>query len=66
MAKIGDTIRIVALAPNADGSHDPAEARYLGKEGVVTDIDSKGNIGGTWGGIWLLAGIDSYEIVKEG
>lgn len=63
--RVGDTIRILSLAPNADGSHDPADKHYVGKEGVVQSIDDMGNIHGTWGGISLLHGVDSYAIIKR-
>lgn len=63
--RVGDTICILSLAPNADGNHDPAEKHYVGKEGVVQSIDDKGNIHGTWGGISLLHGLDSYAIIKR-
>lgn len=65
MVKIGDTIRIISLAPNADGTPDPSESRYVGKTGKVTMLDSQGNLIGTWGGISLLAGLDKYEIVEN-
>lgn len=63
--RVGDTIRILSLAPNADGTHDPAEGIYVGKEGVVQSIDDAGNIHWTWGGISLLHGKDSYAIIKR-
>lgn len=63
--RVGDTIRILSLAPNADGTHDPADKHYVGKEGVVQSIDDMGNIHGTWGGISLLHGVDSYAIIKR-
>ena len=63
--KVGDKIKIVALVPNrADGKPDPAEKKYTGKIGIVTDIDDKGHIAGTWGGIRLLPE-DLYKIVKK-
>lgn len=61
-AKIGDTIRIIALAP-FNGKHDPAESNYVGKTGVITFIDGTGMLHGTWGGIGILPQ-DSFEIVK--
>ena len=64
MAKVGDTIRILALAPNEDGTHDPTEQIYVGKTGKVTAIHDDGSISGTWGGINLLS-VDFYEIVSE-
>lgn len=64
MAKIGDTIRILELAKNQDGTSDPSESRYIGKEGVVNYVDDTGTIWGTWGGIGLLPE-DRYEIVRE-
>ena len=64
-AKVGDTIRIVGLAPDSDGKPDPSEQRYIGKEGVVEYIDSRDILHGTWGGIGLLV-VDSYKIIKKG
>jgi len=61
---IGDKIKIVGLVPNRDGKLDPAEKRYIGKVGIVTHIDSKGSIAGTWGGIRLLPE-DLFKIIKR-
>lgn len=57
MVKVGDFIRIVAM----DG-----EPHYTGKEGMVTHIDSLGQIHGTWGGCAVIPNVDSFEIVKRG
>lgn len=40
--KIGDKIKILGLAPDSDGSPDPAAADYVGREGVVEYIDDAG------------------------
>lgn len=57
MAKVGDWVRIIYM----DG-----EPRYTGKEGVITHIDSMGQLHGTWGGCALIPDVDEYEVVSEG
>ena len=56
--RVGDTIRILSLRPEAD-------SKYVGKEGIVKSVDNTGTIQGTWGGISLLHGLDSYAIIKR-
>ena len=56
MAKVGDWIRIIYM----DG-----EPQYAGKEGVISHIDSMGQLHGTWGGCALIPDADKYEIVTE-
>lgn len=41
MVKVGDRIRILGFAPDADGTLPPSEQALVGKEGVVTGIDGK-------------------------
>lgn len=52
MVKVGDKLRVISMN---------GEPQYAGKEGVVTHIDDKGQIHGTWGGCALIPGEDSYE-----
>ncbi len=56
MVEIGDTIRIDYM----DG-----EPRYTGRIGVVTTIDSVGQIHGTFGGCAIIPEKDSYTIIKK-
>ena len=54
MVKVGDTIRIIDMS---------GEPHYSGRVGVVTHIDSMGQLHGTWGGLAVIPGEDVY--VKE-
>lgn len=56
MIGIGSKIRIVDMTD---------EPLYNGREGTVTVIDSIGQIHGTWGGLALIPGIDSFHEIKE-
>lgn len=62
--KIGDKIKILGLAPDSNGSPDPAAADYVGREGVVEYIDDAGQVHGTWGGVSLLPWCDEFEILE--
>lgn len=53
--KVGDKIRIIHLAGE--------DNRYDGKEGVITHIDSIGQLHGTWGGLAVIPTEDEFEIV---
>lgn len=55
MAKIGDVVKII---------HMDGEPQYTGKTGIVTHIDSIGQLHGTWGGCAIIPSIDEYEIVE--
>lgn len=55
MVKVGDTIRIIYMS---------GEPQYTGREGVVRRIDDMGQIHGTWGGLAVIEGEDSYEVIK--
>ena len=63
-AKVGDMVRITAIAPNADGTHDTQAERLIGKVGRVEHVDSIGAIHGTWGGLSLLPQ-DGYEVESQ-
>ena len=56
MLKIGDNIRI---------THMTDEPRYTGREGTITHIDDMGQLHGTWGGLAVIPGEDSFEIIQN-
>lgn len=56
MAKVGDYIRI---------EHMDGEPEYTGREGTITKIDDAGQLHGTWGGLAVIPGADSFTIVVE-
>lgn len=58
MAKVGDTIRILRL-------DDPYDKSYNGREGVIKHIDSMGQLHGTWGGLAVIPGEDSFIVIKS-
>ncbi len=53
--KIGDTIHIISMK---------GEPSYKGREGVVTYVDSIGQIHGTWGGCAIIPSEDVYQVKK--
>lgn len=53
---IGKQIRIIYMQ---------GEPNYTGKEGIVEHIDALGQLHGTWGGLAIIPGEDSYEIIGE-
>lgn len=55
MIKIGDTIRI-------DYMKD--EPHYTGRTGIVRSIDDLGQIFGSWGGLAIVPGVDSYTVLE--
>ena len=57
MAKIGDKIRIIHLSGE--------DNRYDGKEGIIEHIDSMGQLHGTWGGLAIILGEDSFIVLNE-
>ena len=57
MARIGDTIRINHL--------EGEDNRYDGKEGIITSIDDRGQLHGTWGGLAVIPEEDDYTIIKR-
>lgn len=56
MIKIGDKIRIIEMA---------GEPQYTDKVGVVTHIDSIGQIHGTWGGCAIIPQVDEFEVLER-
>ena len=57
MAEVGDTIRIIYMS---------GEPQYSGKEGVIRTIDSMGQLHGSWGGLAVIPGEDSFEVIAKG
>lgn len=41
------------------------EPQYTGRKGIVTHIDSIGQLHGTWGGLAIIPGKDSFRVVVE-
>ena len=56
MVEIGDRIRIIEMS---------GEPHYCGREGVVTSIDSIGQLHGTWGGLAVIPGVDVFKVVAK-
>lgn len=54
--KVGDKIRIIHLSGE--------DTRYDGKEGIITHIDSIGQLHGTWGGLAIIPEEDDFEIIS--
>ena len=53
--KIGDIILIISMQ---------GEPNYTGKTGVVTRIDSLGQLHGTWGGLAIIPEEDTFQIIN--
>ena len=53
MAKVGDKVTIIQME---------GEPQYTGKSGIILNIDSIGQLHGTWGGCALIPGVDNYEV----
>lgn len=53
--KEGMKVRIIHLQ-GEDG-------RYDGREGIITHIDDRGQLHGTWGGLAVLPKEDDFEII---
>lgn len=54
--EVGTKIKII----NMNG-----EPQYTGKEGIIKSIDDAGQLHGSWGGLAIIPGEDSFEIIKE-
>lgn len=54
--KVGDLINIIKMEGEPD---------YSNRIGIVTSIDGIGQLHGTWGGLAIIPGKDTYEIIKE-
>ena len=55
--KIGDVIKIISMQGEPD---------YTGRSGIVTRIDSLGQIHGTWGGLAIIPEEDTLQIINGG
>jgi hypothetical protein len=53
-AKVGTHIKIITMT---------GEPSYTGKVGKITEIDDAGQLHGTWGGLAVIPGDDTFEIV---
>lgn len=53
--KIGDNILIISMQGEPD---------YTSKTGVVTRIDSLGQLHGTWGGLAIIPEKDTFQIIN--
>lgn len=54
--KVGDKIRIDCMRD---------EPLYDGKEGTITVIDDMGQLHGTWGGLAVIPGEDSFTVLER-
>lgn len=53
--KIGDVIKIISMQGEPD---------YTGRSGIVTRIDSLGQLHGTWGGLAIIPEEDTFQIIN--
>lgn len=53
--QVGDTIRIIEMQ---------GEPQYSGRTGVIRSIDDMGQLWGSWGGLAVIPGEDTFEIVN--
>lgn len=56
MAKVGDKIRIDYMM---------GEINYMGRTGVITFIDSMGQLHGTWGGLAVIPSEDGFTVIER-
>jgi len=62
---LGKTIRINYL-DNGDSPYGKSDnERYAGKTGVVDHIDDSGQLFGSWGGLAVIPGVDSFDIIDD-
>lgn len=54
--EIGQKIRIISME---------GEPQYSGKEGVISHIDSIGQLHGTWGGLAVQPERDIIEVIND-
>ena len=57
---IGDTIRILWMAD------EPRVNDYINRQGIITSIDSLGQLHGTWGGLALIPEVDDILLIRRG
>lgn len=53
--KVGDKIMIIDMK---------GEPSYSGREGTIVFIDGIGQLHGTWGGLAVIPGEDSFVVVE--
>lgn len=58
---VGDKIRIIRLSDC--GGKDWQAREYSGREGIITHIDSLGQLHGTWGGLAVIPEEDEIEVL---
>lgn len=56
MVEVGDKIRI---------DYMQGEPQYSGREGIVRSIDDMGQIHGSWGGLAVIPGSDSFTVIEK-
>ena len=56
MIEVGDKIIINYMKDEPD---------YWGREGIITSIDSMGQLHGTWGGLAVIPNEDDYTLIKK-
>lgn len=56
MTKPGDKIKVLFMK---------GEPEYTGREGIITNIDSLGQMHGTWGGCAVIPEVDRFEVLEE-
>lgn len=67
--KVGDRIRITHINATTTltnaflGGIDHQAKAMEGKEGIIEYIDDKGSLFGTWGGLSLIPGEDTFEYI---
>lgn len=44
---------------------DDPYANYNGREGYIVKIDDIGQLHGTWGGLAVVPGVDSFQVIEE-
>ena len=46
-------------------THMEGEPHMMGKQGIVTHVDSSGQLHGTWGGLAVLPMVDKFIVLEE-
>lgn len=54
--KVGNKIRIISMKD---------EPSYIGRVGIVEDIDAIGQLHGSWGSLAIIPEVDKFEIIKN-
>lgn len=53
--KIKDKIKIISMKDKPN---------YIGRIGIVEDIDAIGQLHGTWGSLAIIPEVDKFEIIE--